>query len=85
MSRSYNNNANSLIADNITGFEVHLAIEFVVLSLVLTFPLLCLSCKHAMAKLIFAFVLCKNLIPRAYGKETSMTTNSIYLTIFSLI
>ena len=42
-SRSYGNNANVFIADNIVTFKVHLVIKFVALSLLLTVPSLCHS------------------------------------------
>ena len=83
-SRSYGNDANVLIADNVTAFKVHLVIEFIVLSSVLTVPSLGLSYRRAGAKFTCTFVLRKNFMPRMNGNATSMTTNSIRSTTFSL-
>ena len=43
MLKPYGNNANILITENVMAFKVHLIIVFVVLTLVLNAPLLCLS------------------------------------------
>ena len=78
-SRFYGNDANTFNCRQCHSIQSIFSYQ---ISFVITVLSLHLSYRHAVAKSMCAFMLCKNLMPRTNANATSMTANPIHSTKF---